>query len=299
MTKTASEYKYEQTTSLQGSDVRSTFTSTPSSSVSSMGPKFGLAVAGKIEVEYLPDPDEFPGVKFILDTLNPPRLVNRHSHGLNPSPICRGRLRYFERDERHKWWFTRWFHPAPHWLTFFWYRSTAGTRVSCTREELCFAWVKALNGARYHQLLYSHSQQIADRVIKARYESTIENLAVVAKKWLSLFREIDWAMGILYNIQLHRTIPLFWRYHPEEHDYDISKLSKWKHRLTCLSTAEDLTECFIYCVRETIRLDKKGYDHESRQLATAIGFPGHKICKVPGIPDEMRYDDDNSLTGNW
>ncbi|WVQ63999.1 uncharacterized protein L199_002158 [Kwoniella botswanensis] len=281
MTKTVSEYKYEQTIPLHGSDITSTFTSIPSSSVSTMGPKSRVAVAGKIEVENLPDPDEFPGVKFILDTLNPPRLVSRHSHGLNPSPICRGRLRYFERDERHKWWFTRWFHPAPYWLTFFWYRSTAGTRVSCTREELCFAW------------------QIADPIIKARFESTIENLAVVAKKWLSLFQEIDWAMGILYKIQLHRTIPLFWKCHPEEHNYDISKLSKWKHHLTCLSTARNLTGCFIYCVRETIRLDKKGYDHEFRQLATAIGFPGHKICKVPGIPDEMRYDDDILLTGNW
>ncbi|WWC97879.1 hypothetical protein V866_004766 [Kwoniella sp. B9012] len=298
MTKTVPEYKYEKTISLQGSDITSTFTSTPSSSVSTMGPKFEVAMAGKIEVENLPDPDEFPGVQFILDTVNPPRLIERHAHGPNPSPICLGQLRYLERDQCHQWWFTRWFHPAPYWLTFFWSRSKHGTRVSCTREELCFAWVKALNGARYHQLLYSHSHQIADPIIKAQYKSTIENLAVVAKKWLSLFREIDWAMGILYKIQLDRTIPSSWRYHPEEHNYNIDKLSEWAHRLNFSTTFYDLTGCFVHCVREIIRLERKGYDHEFNQLATAIGFPGHKICKVPGIPDEMKYDDDILLTGN-
>ncbi|WVW79249.1 hypothetical protein I302_101215 [Kwoniella bestiolae CBS 10118] len=241
---------------------------------------------GGAGIKNLPDPDEFPGVKFILESIKSPRLIDQNG------PTSKGYMRYYERDQCHLWWFQRWFSWAPYWFTFFWYCSTKGDRVSCTRDELCLAWVKALNGARYHQLLHHHALPKCDPKMK----STLDDLKVVADMWLSLFREIDWAMGILHQMQIDRTMPQAWKH--AKTGWNVTKLSDWNDHLTCVSTSRNLTACFINCVRYIIYLDAKGYNKDFEVIAKSIGFRGHKVCEIPGLPDKITYDDDFVLTNN-
>ncbi|WWC71081.1 uncharacterized protein I206_105034 [Kwoniella pini CBS 10737] len=241
----------------------------------------------------LTDNSDFAGVHFVLKSASPP-LTSHH--------VFSNSIVSWQQPFPAPAFYLKWLsYGSPLYITSV--RTSSGSKISISRQELSRAWVIGLNALRFHADLLEVVEDLAEGGANEERTKQAEIILHHGREWYGCYLELDWALSKLHQLETSGQPPQSWLIAENYDLHDLISTSQSGIDDRSSRSRKAISDLFIYAASHLLQLHEQGYSRQLIELGDSVGFEPDELqyCYVPnlGLPHKQNRNEFHNEFPHW